>query len=75
MAPECSTCALRTSRIQHSFPDAPAGLVTFVRDRRGQALDLPAPVQARYARIRILSEVNGKHWASAAEIGLIVRER
>ncbi len=57
------------------FPDAPAGTATFGRQRKGQALDLPAPVQARYARIRILSELNGKPWASAAEIGVTVSER
>lgn len=57
------------------FPDAPAATTTFVRDRKGQTLKLPAPVQARYARVRILSEVNGKPWASAAEIGITVGTR
>lgn len=57
------------------FPDEPAATTTFKRQRKGQRLDLPASAAARYLRIRVLSEVNGGPWASAAEIGVAVEGR
>lgn len=57
------------------FPEAPAATTTFKRLRKSQALDLPAPVPARYVRVRVLSENKGGPWASAAEIGVTVSDR
>lgn len=44
---------------------------TFKKSRSIQKVELPQPVTGRYVQIRILSEVNGGPWASAAEIGFI----
>lgn len=57
------------------FPAEPAATTTFKRQRKGQRLDLPAATSARYVRIRVLSEVNGGPWASAAELGVAVEQR
>jgi hypothetical protein len=46
---------------------------TFAKERTAQAADLPQPVRGRYVRIKILSEVNGGPWASAADIGVITK--
>ncbi len=58
-------------------PDAfgePIAKTTFTKERRAQAVDLERPVSGRYVRVRVLSEVNGQPWASAAEIGVIGRK-
>ena len=52
------------------FPE-PVIKTTFKKDRKVQSADLAKPASGRYLRIRILSEVNGRPWASAAEIGVI----
>ncbi len=44
---------------------------TFTKQKTVQAADCDAPMKGRYVRVRILSEVNGKPWASAAEIGVV----
>jgi arylsulfatase A-like enzyme len=51
--------------------DAERVETTFTKVRTPQAADLDEPISCRYVRVRILSEVNGKPWASAAEIGIV----
>ena len=53
------------------FAEQPAVKVTFKKERKAQSADCAKPVAGRYIKVRILSEVNGKEWASAAEIGVI----
>ena len=53
-----------------SFGDVTA-TTTFGKVRKAQTVNLQTPARGRYVRIRILSEVNGKEWGSAAEIGII----
>ena len=43
----------------------------FKKVRTAQAADCKLPVRGRYVRVRVLSEVNGKPWGSAAEIGVV----
>ena len=55
-------------------PDAfgkPVVTTTFEKVRTAQAADCQQPVRGRYVQVRILSEVNGNDWASAAEIGVV----
>jgi len=49
----------------------PAAKATFQKVRTSQAADCDKPVRGRYVRVRVLSEVNGNPWASAADIGVI----
>jgi alpha-glucosidase len=49
----------------------PTARGTFKKVRISQAADCEKPVRGRYVLVRILSEVNKKPWASAAEIGVI----
>lgn len=44
---------------------------TFTKDKRPQAAPCDKPTSGRYLKVRILSEVNGKHWGTAADIGVI----
>ena len=53
------------------FPAEPSVKVTFTKSRKAQPADLAQPVKGRFVKIRILSEVNGGVWGSAAEIGVI----
>ena len=53
------------------FPTDPVATTTFAKEKTAQALDLEKPVSGRYVKVRVLSEVNGKDWGSAAEIGII----
>ena len=53
-----------------SFAD-PAAKVTFEKVRSSQDADCEKPVRGRYVQVRVLSEVNGKAWGSAAEIGIV----
>jgi|GEM_PF-62880 arylsulfatase A-like enzyme/trehalose utilization protein len=53
-----------------TFPEA-AAQATFKKVRTAQAVDIGKPVRGRYVRVRVLSEVNGEVWASAAEIGIV----
>ena len=54
------------------FPE-PQVKVTFQKVPTPQTADCTQPIRGRYIRIRINSEVNGKDWASAAEIGVIAK--
>ena len=56
-----------------SFEEA-AAKSTFGKVKTAQSVDLKTPTEARYVRIRCLSEVNGKPWGSAAEIGVIGKQ-
>ncbi|MHC4403584.1 MAG: sulfatase-like hydrolase/transferase [Planctomycetota bacterium] len=51
--------------------DNPVAKETFQKLRTSQDADCGKPVRGRYVRVRVLSEVNGKPWASAAEIGVV----
>jgi hypothetical protein len=44
---------------------------TFSKSSQAQAVDCETPVRGRYVRIRVLSEVNGQPWGSAAELGVV----
>ena len=54
-----------------SFDTEPLLQTVFNRLQKAQSADLKNPVKGRYVRIRVLSEINGQPWASAAEIGFI----
>lgn len=53
-----------------SFGD-PVATARFAKVRTAQRADCDNAVTGRYVRVRIMSEVNGKPWASAAEIGVV----
>jgi len=64
----------RTEFSVGTAPDAfgdPVAKVTFAKEKKAQAADCSAPVVGRYIRVRILSEVGDRAFASAAEIGVI----
>jgi arylsulfatase A-like enzyme len=50
---------------------SPAAQVTFTKDRKAQSAKCGKPVRGRYLKVRVLSEVNGGAWGSAADIGVI----
>ena len=50
---------------------SPAAKVTFTKDRKAQSAKCGKPVRGRYLKVRVLSEVNGGAWGSAADIGVI----
>lgn len=50
---------------------SPTATTAFGKVREAQAVDCAEPVRGRYVLVRVLSEVNGQPWASAAEIGVI----
>ncbi len=55
-------------------PDAfesPVAKATFQKVRTPQNADCEKPVRGRYVRVRVLSEVSGGPWGSAAEIGVV----
>lgn len=49
----------------------PTKKVTFAKQKKAQAADLAEPVDGRFVKVRILSEVNGAAYASAADLGVI----
>ncbi|MFP6765574.1 MAG: hypothetical protein VB858_18240, partial [Planctomycetaceae bacterium] len=49
--------------------DQPAAKTAFRRKRISQSVTFK-PVPGRFILVRVLSEVNGNAWASAAEIGI-----
>lgn len=55
------------------FGDKPALDATFEKEKAQQIAELKDPVGGRYLLIRVLSEVNGKDWASAADIGVLAK--
>jgi hypothetical protein len=44
---------------------------TFAKVRKPQTAKLEKPVEGRYLLVRVLDEINGNPWASAADIGVI----
>ena len=50
--------------------DKPVAATTFKKSKKSQEVKCD-PVQGRYVKLRILSEVNGGAWASVAELGVI----
>ena len=46
---------------------------TFAKVKAPQAADLKKPIEGRYVLIRVLDEINGNPWASAADIGVIAK--
>ena len=57
-----------------AFPEQPTASATLTKSRKMQAIDFAAPVEARFIKFRVLSEVNDGPWASAAEIGVTGRK-
>ncbi|MDP6118175.1 MAG: sulfatase-like hydrolase/transferase [Planctomycetota bacterium] len=53
------------------FEEKPNVEVTFKKVKKVQSANPAKPLAGRYVKIRILSEVNGGDWASAAEIGVV----
>ena len=49
----------------------PAVRATFKKVKTAQAVDCKTPQRGRYVRVRVLSEVNGGPWASAADIAVV----
>jgi arylsulfatase A-like enzyme len=44
---------------------------TFAKVKKPQAANLEKPIEGRYLLVRVLNEINGQPWASAADIGVI----
>jgi len=59
------------SQDRESFSDKPFAK-TFSKKKKPQTFRFPKTIPARFLKVRILSETNGKEWASAAEIGVLV---
>lgn len=65
------------AKTEFAVADSPDGFeqtalsVIFTKTREAQKADLEKPIRGRYVRVRVLSEVNEKPWASAAEIGVL----
>lgn len=53
------------------FGEEPALRTRFQKQRTAQTVELATPQRARYVLVRVLSEVNGGAWASAAELGVL----
>ena len=51
--------------------ESPAAKATFGKDRKTQSANCGKPVRGRYVKVRVLSEVSGGAWGSAADIGVI----
>jgi arylsulfatase A-like enzyme len=49
----------------------PVGTAKFGKTREVQTVRLQQPVPGRYVKVRVLSEVNGNVWASAADVAII----
>ena len=47
--------------------------ITFKKTNLVQSADLKTPISGRYVKIKILSEINGRPWASAADLGIIAQ--
>ncbi len=54
-------------------PAASGRFDNILNSRRQQVVDLKRPIRGRYVRLTALSCAAGKKWASAAEIGVLVR--
>ncbi len=44
--------------------------ISFAKSRSPQPAKLDTPLTGRYVKVRVINEVNGKAWASAADIGV-----
>ncbi len=64
-------CEVFLATSPDGFSEDPAAATTFVKTRKAQPLDLNEATSARYVKVRVLSEVNGKAWGSAAEFGIV----
>ena len=53
------------------FPKKPVIERTFGKERTSQPTDLEDLAFGRYLKVRVLTEVQGKDWASAADIAVI----
>ena len=53
------------------FDSKPNAVGKFKKDKKPQSINFEKSKEGRYLKIKILSEVNGGTWASAAEIGVI----
>lgn len=61
----------RVSDTPDSFGDTPAAEATFTASKAPQSVSCKAGVEGRYVLVRILSELNGKPVAAAAEIAVL----
>ncbi len=64
------TCEVYLSTDAKKFPGTPHCAAEFQKTKKPQEVTC-TPARAQYVLLRILSEINGKEWASAAEIGVI----
>ena len=53
------------------FLDKPFA-TTFSKKKKSQTFRFPKTISGRFLKVRILSETNGKEWASASEIGVLI---
>ena len=61
----------RVSDDPSRFPDAPNAQASFTSSKAVQSADCKTPVSGRFVLVRVLSEINGKPIAAAAEIAVI----
>ena len=59
------------SNSPESFNTKPDIVSKLKKDKKPQPIDFGKSITGRYVKVKILSEVNGGAWASAAEIGFI----
>ena len=59
------------SNSPESFNAKPDIVSKLKKDKKPQPIDFGKSITGRYVKVKILSEVNGGAWASAAEIGFI----
>ena len=62
-------CEFTVSDSPDQFPDPPVQ-ATLTKTKKPQDIACK-PVTGRYVLIRVLSEINGNPWASAAELGVL----
>lgn len=56
-----------------SFPDKPVVNVVFEKEKKVQSVNLEKPISGRYILVKVLSEVSGSDYGSAADIGVIAK--
>ena len=59
------------SNSPENFNTKPDIVSKLKKDKKPQPIDFGKSIKGRYVKVKILSEVNGGAWASAAEIGFI----
>ena len=57
---------------KENFSEKPL-VTTFSKKKTPQTFRFPRSVSARFMKVRVLSETNGKDWASASEIGILLQ--